>query len=236
MPIPMVLPSRANGEEQPAHRIRRWTIAGAAILMAAWTAAWAVAAHFDRRATLLVYSDGAGANRAAELEEAGRRADLAVALNPLDANYRLTRAQIASARAALEHDDTALRLRAAEAHAQAVARRPAWGIGWAGLATARQAAGQPPGEILAALRRAIYFAPREPIVRQTALRLGTALLEDLASGDRDTILWVATYTLERDAKLLRELAGDAAVAERLRALFAGTEQAAALDAALGRGR
>jgi len=215
-------------------------ITGASVLLATWTAVWTLAAFFDAEARSLFYEDEAETGRALDLAGAARLADLAIALNPLEANYRRTRAQVAGARAHAAAGgpapDAADAERASQLYEEVVARRPVWGMGWAELATARQAAGEPPERVLASLRRAIYFAPQEPLVRRTALQLGTTFLEELPPQDRQTILWVATYTLQHDVRMLREMARDPEVAARLRALFAGTEHAAALDSALPRGR
>jgi hypothetical protein len=218
----------------------RLAIAGAAVLLAGWTAVWTLAAISDAHSRSLLYEDEAETGRALDLAGAARIADLAIALNPLEANYRRTRAQVAGAGAhpanAGQTPDAADAERAAQAYEEVVARRPIWGMGWAELATARQAAGEPPELVLASLRRAIYFAPHEPLVRRTALQLGATLRDALAPQDRQTILWVATYTLQHDVRMLREMARDPDVAAFLRALVAGTEHAAALDSALPRGR
>lgn len=201
--------------------------------MLAWASVWTAAAVLDGRAYSKILFTNYAENPAA-WEESWALLTTAGHLNPVSADYiyhqayityvkskRLTDASPAY-QAEVYNDSLELLHRSLQ-------KRPHWGKHWANLARMRFFQKDLPEVTLAALQKALIYAPREPFVLSIALQIGFTTWDDLDDDWQQQIVSSTHYLLRHSPKRVMDIAISTGWAAQLQLLISDEKNKALLN-------
>lgn len=112
---------------------------------------------------------------------------------------------------------------------RALSLRPNWGFAWAELAIARSTSEENSSATLRALDRALAFAPSEPFIRRTVLKIGVSQWNRLDSHWRERVMAAARYLVAHEPRFAVGVAVSAGWEDQLRPLLTKENDIAYLD-------
>jgi hypothetical protein len=164
---------------------------------ALWAAAWTWSDLIDAEGFTRLLEPAGSTQSPYAPERDWRRLTTASRINPLRAEYPYHQAQASRYLPMVgpQHEGSipSAADQSIKSFERALSLRPHWGVAWAELAVARSANKERSAATLRALDRALAFAPSEPFVRRTELRIGLSLWDRLDSHWRERVMAAARY-------------------------------------------